>query len=73
MGDRSPRVASESALSCGTVRTYEFNKTANQPGDYMYRSGVLKWSVTQGLWGLLRVSAKPYWLALLNIFKRIPN
>jgi hypothetical protein len=46
-------VASESAISTGTARTYEFRTGA--AADYAYRSGVLKWAVPQGLWGLLRV------------------
>ena len=53
LGDESPRVASESAISTGTARTYEFRVGA--AADYAYRSGVLKWGVPQGLWGLLRV------------------
>jgi hypothetical protein len=53
LGDDSPRVASESAISTGTARTYEFRTGA--AADYAYRSGVLKWAVPQGLWGLLRV------------------
>ncbi len=48
-----PKVASESAITCGTVRTFEF--TPEHSGDYAYRSGVLKWAVSQGLWGILRV------------------
>jgi hypothetical protein len=48
-----PRVASESALSAGSTRTYGF--TMEHAGDHAYRSGVLKWAVPQGLWGLLRV------------------
>lgn len=54
LGDDSPRVASESAISNGTARTYEFKVGA--PADYAYRSGVLKWAVPQGLWGLFRVA-----------------
>ena len=53
LGDESPIVASESAVSNGTARTYEFRTGAS--ADYAYRSGVLKWAVPQGLWGLLRV------------------
>jgi hypothetical protein len=49
-----PVVASESAISCGTVRTFLF--TPKYPGDHAYRSGVLKWSVVQGLWGVLKVT-----------------
>jgi hypothetical protein len=53
LGNQSPVVASESAISNGTARTYEFRTGA--AADYAYRSGVLKWAVPQGLWGLLRV------------------
>jgi manganese oxidase len=53
----SPVVSSEGGLSCGSVRSYEFQ--ANQEaGDYIYRSGVLKWAVAQGLWGILRIKAE---------------
>jgi hypothetical protein len=48
-----PMVASESAITCGTVRTFEF--VPEHTGDHAYRSGMLKWSVHQGLWGILRV------------------
>ena len=50
-----PRVASESAITTGTARTFEF--TPLHEGDHAYRSGVLKWDVVQGLWGILRVHA----------------
>lgn len=49
----SPRVVSESAITSGTVRTFEF--MPEHPGDHAYRSGVLKWAVSQGLWGIVRV------------------
>jgi hypothetical protein len=45
--------SSESAISAGWVRTFEF--TTKYAGDHAYRSGVLKWAVPQGLWGILRV------------------
>ncbi len=54
-GIASPVVSSEGALSSGTVRSYDFTANAT-PGDYLYRSGVLKWAVAQGLWGILRVA-----------------
>ena len=53
----SPRVASESAITSGTVRTFHF--TPEHAGDHAYRSGVLKWAVSQGLWGLIRVVGAP--------------
>ena len=52
VGDNGPMVASESAITTGTARTFEF--TVGAPGDYAYRSGILKWAVPQGLWGIIR-------------------
>jgi hypothetical protein len=52
-----PIVASEGAISCGTARTFVF--TPAYPGDHAYRSGVLKWAVPQGLWGIMRVAPRP--------------
>ena len=50
---KQPRVASESAITAGTARTFEF--IPEHVGDHCYRAGVLKWAVHQGLWGILRV------------------
>lgn len=30
----------------------------NQPGDYMYRSGLIRWDIELGLWGIIRVLDK---------------
>jgi FtsP/CotA-like multicopper oxidase with cupredoxin domain len=48
-----PLISSESAITTGTVRKLKF--TPKFTGDHAYRSGVLKWDVQQGLWGILRV------------------
>ncbi|WP_267881144.1 hypothetical protein [Streptomyces niger] len=40
-------------MSPGSVRT--LNLTAGGPGDYAYRSGVLRWPLSEGVWGLIRV------------------
>jgi manganese oxidase len=50
----SPVISAESAISSGTVRTFSFKANA-EPGDYLYRSGITKWTIAQGLWGILRV------------------
>lgn len=56
LGEKSPEMSSTSGVTSGFVQTYYF--TANKtPGDYMYRSGVLKYDVEQGLWGIMRVSS----------------
>jgi len=49
----TPRVGAIGALSVGSVRSVRF--TAGGPGDYAYRTGVLRWMLTEGLWGLVRV------------------
>ena len=49
----APMVSSESAITSGSVRTFEFTPT--HQGDHAYRNGVLKWAVPQGMWGILRV------------------
>ena len=52
-GGVRPVVSSESAISCGTARTFDF--TPMHPGDHAYRSGMLRWDVPQGMWGIMRV------------------
>jgi len=53
------RVGSESGVTSGWAGTMAItmlappNDTAS--ADYAYRSGVLKWDVAQGMWGILRV------------------
>ncbi len=49
----APMVSSESAITAGSVRTFEFTPTHR--GDHAYRNGSLKWAVPQGMWGVLRV------------------
>jgi manganese oxidase len=53
-GKDSPVISAEPAISSGWVRTFSFKANA-EPGDYLYRSGVTKWAIAQGLWGILRV------------------
>jgi manganese oxidase len=49
----TPRVGSIGALSVAGVRSLRF--TASGSGDWAYRTGVLRWGLTEGLWGLIRV------------------
>ena len=55
LGSLSPWMASTSGITSGTINTFNV-LVRSQVGDYMYRSGVLKWVVEQGMWGLMRVS-----------------
>ena len=36
------------------ARTFQF--TPEHEGDHAYRSGVLRWAVGQGMWGILRAT-----------------
>lgn len=47
----------QGAVSVGNVFNIEPERT-NCPGDYLYRSGSLKWDVESGMWGILRVSGR---------------
>ncbi len=55
LNNTSPQTSSEGGITSGFVKTYKF--TANcKKGSYMYRTGVLKYAVEQGLWGILKVT-----------------
>lgn len=49
------RVASQGAISIGNTFDIELENGASNPGDYLYRSGSLKWDVESGMWGIFRV------------------
>ena len=49
----TPQVGEIGALSVGSVRSLRF--AAGAPGDYAYRTGVLRWTLSEGVWGLIRV------------------
>lgn len=51
---KSPQLSSESGITSGFAKTLKF-KANDKEGYYMYRSGVLKYVVEQGLWGIIRV------------------
>ncbi|MGN0156331.1 MAG: multicopper oxidase domain-containing protein [Lachnospiraceae bacterium] len=43
------------AISIGNTFNMELEEGASCPGDYLYRSGSLKWDVESGMWGIFRV------------------
>ena len=47
------RTASVSALSTGSAETLDF-EAAEGGADYAYRTGVYRWALPHGLWGILR-------------------
>lgn len=48
----------QGAISIGNTFTMELKDGACCPGDYLYRSGSLKWDVESGMWGILRVAKR---------------
>ena len=47
------------AISVGNVYNLELLDGASSvPGDYLYRSGSLRWDVESGMWGILRVKSR---------------
>ena len=45
----------QGGISIGNTFDMEMENGASCPGDYLYRSGSLKWDVESGMWGIFRV------------------
>ena len=45
----------QGGISIGNKFDMELSEGAACPGDYLYRSGSLKWDIESGMWGILRV------------------
>lgn len=45
----------QGGVSIGNTFSMELKDGASCPGDYLYRSGSLKWDVESGMWGIFRV------------------
>lgn len=45
----------QGGISIGNTFSMELKNGASCPGDYLYRSGSLKWDVKSGMWGIFRV------------------
>jgi len=50
----------QGAISIGNRFDMELENGASRPGDYLYRSGTLKWDVESGMWGILRVMRQKF-------------
>ncbi|HSK58210.1 MAG TPA: hypothetical protein VK935_04075, partial [Actinomycetospora sp.] len=50
----SPETGGLSGLTADTVHDLDLD-AVEHAGDHAYRSGVFRWAVTQGMWGILRV------------------
>ncbi|CAI3540853.1 manganese oxidase [Clostridium neonatale] len=49
-------ISAQGAMSVGNVFNIELINGASMiPGDYLYRSGVIKWDIESGMWGIFRI------------------
>lgn len=48
-------ISLQGGISIGNTYNMELKDGASCPGDYLYRSGSLKWDVESGMWGIFRV------------------
>ena len=58
------------AVSIGNTFNMEPEGGASCPGDYLYRSGSLKWDVESGMWGIFRVMKQGIGHKCKNICRR---
>lgn len=60
------------AISVGNVYNLELLGGASDcPGDYLYRSGALRWDVESGMWGILRIKTRTAFYALASCCRNV--
>jgi hypothetical protein len=68
---KSRLIPLQGAISIGSVYNMELEDGASCPGDYLYRSGSLKWDVESGMWGIFRVSKSSIKCKCMNLYKKV--
>ena len=64
--------AAKGAISVGNVYDLELLGGAlGVPGDYLYRSGSLRWDVESGMWGILRIKSRTLFYACANACRSV--
>ena len=64
-------VSVQGAVSVGGSYRIEPENCAATPGDYLYRSGSLRWDVESGMWGILRIMKRSLKCRCENICRRM--
>lgn len=64
-------VPMQGAVSIGNTFNMELQEGTSCPGDYLYRSGSLKWDVESGMWGIFRVLKQSVGCKCKNICKKV--
>ena len=68
---KSRLIPLQGAISIGNVFNMELKDGASCPGDYLYRSGSLKWDVESGMWGVFRVKKGSIKCKCKNLFDKL--
>ena len=63
----------QGAISIGNSFQMELKDRACCPGDYLYRSGSLRWDVESGMWGIFRVMKQGIRCKCKNVCRKIMN
>ncbi|MDY5986974.1 MAG: multicopper oxidase domain-containing protein [Lachnoclostridium sp.] len=61
----------QGGISIGNTFSMELEDGASCPGDYLYRSGSLKWDVESGMWGIFRVMKQGIGCRCRNVCHKI--
>lgn len=61
----------QGGISIGNRYDMELLGGASCPGDYLYRSGVLKWDLESGMWGIFRVAKQSFGTRCKKLCRRI--
>lgn len=61
----------QGAISIGNKFDIELENGASCPGDYLYRSGSLKWDVESGMWGIFRVMKQGLGCKCKNVCRNV--
>lgn len=67
----SRAIPMQGAISIGNTFNMELENNALHRGDYLYRSGSLKWDVESGMWGIFRVVSKGFGQKCKNFCKKV--
>lgn len=61
----------QGGISIGNRFDMELLGGASCPGDYLYRSGVLKWDLESGMWGIFRVAKQSFGTRCKKLCRRV--
>lgn len=61
----------QGGISIGNTFQMELKDGASCAGDYLYRSGSLKWDVESGMWGIFRVLKQGIGCKCKNVCRKV--